>query len=402
MKLVKILIILALIFFPFGELLRFEIGKNIAIRPLEIVVGLAAAWSTIIFFTKKLYIKYSFIKPLLFFIGIGVLSLGINSVWLQPQELLASSLYLIRWTSYALLLFIVLHCDTAFKKLISKFLFVDGLLLVVFGYFQYFFYPSLKPLYHLGWDEHMYRMFSTFFDPNFAGAFFVLYFLFIAGWLYHFIQKRKKKESIILSIILLVTLLAVFLTFSRAAFLMLIAGSTVFLFLINQKRLIFAILGAIALFAISFSSQFYIENINLFREASSKARLENYSVALKIIQDRPLLGVGFNTYRYAKDLYGIQTQWTHFPSHADAGVDNSFLFVFATTGTVGFIAYVWFLLAIVTKTFIVFKKHARVSSLIILSSLAGLCINALFINSFFFPAIIFWMWMIVGLSEEKE
>lgn len=403
MSVLKLFIFSIFILFPFGELLRFEIGNNITIRPLDMMILLSALWFVVLkFFNKKQTIKSKLLKPIVCFFLVGLISLAINSIWLQTNELFASSLYLIRWISYAAIIFIILQFDTKFKKKIIALLFIDGLVILLAGYIQYFFYPSLKELYYLGWDEHMHRMFSVFFDPNFAGAFFVVYFLFVAGLLYQQIQEKKKNESIVLSIVLFFTLVALLLTFSRAALLALVVGSGIFLILINKKKLILIILAAIGIFALSFSSQFYIENINLFREASSKARLDNYAMAMKIIQDRPLLGVGFNSYRYAKESYRINSEWTNAPSHADAGVDNSFLFILATTGIFGLGAFLWIWEIILKSAYTKYKQSKNIFSLIILASFAGLGINAFFINSLFFPTLMLWIWIIVGLVEEKK
>ena len=66
---------------------------------------------------------------------------------------------------------------------------ISGSLIVLLGFIQLMFYPALRNLYYLGWDEHLYRMFSTFLDPNFAGAFFVLFTLFVID-----MSLRYKKE----------------------------------------------------------------------------------------------------------------------------------------------------------------------------------------------------------------
>jgi len=92
------------------------------------------------------------------------------------------------------------------------------------------------------------------------------------------------------------------------------------------------------LFALISSSN--VENMNLFRRTSSLARLNNYSTAIKIITGHPLLGVGFNSYRYVKEMY-IKPGLGNIPSHADAGLDNSFLFILATTGIIGLLAYLF-------------------------------------------------------------
>lgn len=403
MKIFKLFLLLILLLLPVGELLRFEIGNNITIKPLDTVVGLTAlCWFLFILLRPRYRPTRKFVTPFIIFIFLCLLSLVVNSWWLKQNQVLASSLYLFRWVAYATMPFIILQIDEKFKKQLGLFLFIDGLILVIVGYLQYFFYANLKPLYYLGWDEHMHRMFATFFDPNFAGAFFVLYFLFLAGIIYQRIKEKKpKKATIIFGIILFFTLLAVLLTFSRAAILMLIAGSGIFLWLINHKKLLLVILAAVGLFVLGFSPQFSNENMNLFREASSKARLDNYSLALKIISDKPLLGVGFNTYRYAKQSYGIQEGWTNAPSHADAGVDNSFLFVLATTGFIGFIAYLYLWFTFLKDAVIKNKKRQNIFAIIFISSSIGIFINALFINSLFFPGLMLWLWFIMGLTDKK-
>ncbi len=395
MKVLKFLTITIIILFPFGELLRFNLGNNIILKPLDIIVGITAlSWFIQTVFKKS---KPALKKEFLLFPLIALISLVINITWLKPSEFIASFLYLARWAAYASLFFVVSGLDKPFREKIKLYLAIDGLIMLALGFLQYFFFSSLKGLYYLGWDDHMYRMFSVFLDPNYAGAFFVLYFLFIAHILVipakagiQYVQKVSEHFGVdyryLLNLVLLLTLIAIFLTFSRSALLMLIGGVSVFLFMIKRKRLILILLGSILLFALIFSSKFYVENMNLFREASVKARLGNYSTSLKIIIDHPLLGVGFNTYRYAKETYGIQMGWVNAPSHADAGVDNSFLFVLATTGIIGFSAYLFLWASIVKK-----------ASPLVISSIIALFINALFINSLFFPPLMLWMWFILAL-----
>jgi O-antigen ligase len=406
MKLLKTLIVTIFILFPFGELLRFDIGNNVVIKPLDLVVGLIiACW---IFLKSRKVQSYSsklkvtagknIFFAVIAFSLIGLLSLSFNLNWLKPQEFFVSSFYLLRWVAYAGMFFVISQFDKKFKKLIIIFSFIDGLLILFFGYLQYFFYNSLKNLYYLGWDDHMHRMFSTFLDPNFTGGFLVLYFLLTAGIIQRRLQNKKGKHIVLLSLVLILTLIGIFLTFSRSALLMLIFGVITFLILINKKKLIFLLLAIILLFGIVVSPKFYDENMNLFRQASGNARLGNYTVALRIIQDRPLLGVGFNSYRYTKNLYGLDHDWTNVPSHADAGVDNSFLFVLATTGIVGLSAYIYLWYLILRKSFNVYKKN--IFAVVVISSSVGLFINALFINSLFFAPFMLWMWIIIGLMQD--
>lgn len=397
MKILQILILCILMLFPFGELLRFDIGNNIVLKPLDLSVGVTALVSLIIVATKKkkqIGHKALVIAVLIFTVFAGM-SLLVNTYWLEQYEFIASLLYLVRWGSYASIFFVVSSFDRDFKNKITKFLFLDGLIVLIFGYVQYFLFPNLKVLYSYGWDDHMYRMFSTFLDPNFMGAFLALYAFFLGGLLY----QRQEKHQRTLLIILLFTLVGIFLTFSRSALLMLLSGAIVYLSLIQRKKLLIILIAMIVSFFLIASQKFYIENMNLFREASSNARLDNYRAAVKIISDKPFLGVGFNSYRYAKDLYGINKEWVSNPSHADAGVDNSFLFVLATTGIIGLSAYlfVWFrILQGARKAF--FQKKDIIGAVLV-ASICGVFVDAMFINSLFYSSIMLWLWMLIGLVE---
>ncbi len=405
MKILKFLFILLLILFPIGEILRFDVGNNIVLKPLDFVAGITVVWWMILqaqsskFKIQNLK-KHYFILPLVSFVAIGFAALVINLAWLKPQEFIVSLLYLLRFVSYAFLLPVTLQFDKIFRRKIIFILLIDGLVILILGYFQYFFFNSLKSLYYLGWDEHKHRIFSTFFDPNFTGAFYVLYLLIIAGLLYEVYRKQKQQETIALSVLLLLTLLAVFLTFSRSALLMLIVGGITFFVLIKKKKLLFFLFGAILLFGIIASPKFHDENMNLFREASSKARVANIETALRIIQDRPILGVGFNSYRYTKSLYHLQHDWVNAPSHADAGVDNSYLFVLATTGIIGFGFYLWLWIAMIKNAFVLYHKKMMIGAIIVISSIFAIFTNALFINSLFFSPLMLWLWLEVGLIEE--
>jgi O-antigen ligase len=235
----------------------------------------------------------------------------------------------------------------------------------------------------LGWDEHMNRMFSVFFDPNFAGAFFVLFFLFLMNM---FLQKR----SLTTGLLIILTLGAVFLTFSRSALLMLIVSSCIlFTFLSRKKLIVWLLLLTIIVIGVS-SSFFDIANINLFRVVSSEARLETARNAIKIIEDHPLFGIGFNSYRYAQFRYNFRSQ-INLTSHADSSPDNSLLLVLATTGIVGFILYLYF-----------WFRLFKVVSILAIASVAGIFVDSMFINSLFYPLIMFWLWIILAFSIKNH
>lgn len=398
MGVLKIIFIFLVLLFPLGEIIRFDFGNGIAVLPNDALVGLVViSWLFWRFLNKKNPQRF-LTKPIFIFIGISFLSLIINIKTLTSFQSFVSFLYLLRWGLYAGLYFVVSDFDFNFKRKIPLFMILSGIIVVLGGYIQFFFYPSLRNLYYLGWDEHLYRMFSSFLDPNFAGSFFVLNFLLIGGIFFDYL-KDKKWERGLLGFLGMLTLLAVFLTYSRSALLMFSISVFVFLIMVGRKRWLIGFLLISAIVFILLPKAFQTEGTNFFRVVSSQARLRSAENALIIFKENPVLGVGFNAYRYAQHRYGFLKGEKWQISHGGAGADNSFLFVLATTGVVGFIAYLYLWIKI-------FQSNIKASikgyiSLVVIASCLGLFVNALFINSLFYPFIMEWMWILIGLRENK-
>jgi len=412
----KVLIIIFAIFFlilfPLGEFLRIDLPNNIAVTGTDAGVIILILFCICKAAYDRLRIedsgqagmtkKWNVLKPLAIFLTVCLISLLYNLPHLKQNEFLVAFLYLLRFTCYASFYFIVTSLPQAVKKTLSSFMIASGFFLLVIGYVQYFFYPSLRNLYYLGWDEHLYRMFGSFFDPNFFGAFLVLYFLFVLNQVIPCravtnVPKRFAKQlrhPVFLILVLLGTLIAIVLTYSRSAYLMLVVGLvTFFLFKKPSKKIILYSLIFISVSFISFFSLTkYSEGTNLFRINSTKARITTSQNALIIFEKNPLLGVGFNAYRYAQERYGFTKQNDTIADHGAAGADNSFLFVLATTGIIGFLAYanLW------GKIFVLNKKRA-----LVISSMTALFFDAFFINSLFYPFIVVWMWVIIGIESKS-
>ncbi len=399
MGIFKIIFSLLILSFPIAEIGRFQFQNGVAVSINDIfLTALIIFWIGYHFINKKTVTRNTLTKPVLVFIGIASISLLLNIQHLSFMNFLISFLYLLRWAMYVLLFFIVREFDKKFKNKIPYLLLFSGSLVVTAGYIQYFFYPSLKNLFYLGWDEHLYRMFSSFLDPNFAGTFFVIFFIFILGLIYQYLKNSLVNKAIVLSLLDLLVLIAIYLTYSRSAFIMLIISLSIFLFLVGKWRLIIFTLIGLLLIVFVVPKSFQTEGTNLLRTFSSNQRIESSQVALKIFQSSPLYGVGFNAYRYAQNKYGLNNEiWQ--VTHSGAGTDNSFLFVLATTGIVGLGAYLYLLLSL----FRIAKKNLKnnVFSIILFSSLVGLIFNSLFINSLFYVFVLEWVWIEASLIENK-
>ena len=400
MGILKVFFSLFIILFPIAETGRIQFSNGVSFSVNDIFLfALIASWVVYIFRKKSKLNKAFLKKPIFIFFSIALISLLVNFQNLSIDKFLVSFLYLLRWVSYVLLYFIVIEFDKKFKEKISYLLLFSGGIFVLLGFIQYFFYPSLANLFYLGWDEHLYRMFSSFLDPNFAGAFFVLYFLYTFVFIKKFIEKKDIRKTLIVLLFSLLSVSAVYLTYSRSAFLMLILSIIVLLFLLRKKRLIFFAIGVMFLLVFLAPRSFKSEGTDLLRMTSSYERISSVQAAVNIFTKSPVIGVGFNAYRYALNRYANMDNSVWQVTHSGGGTDNSFLFVLATTGVIGLISYFF----LMYKIFKLGKDNLKKNSfsIILISSIIGLSIDSLFVNSLFFVFIMEWMWILAGLTESS-
>lgn len=406
MVVLKIIFVIFLGLLSLGEIVRFDLGNNFSIKPVDIAaVILFTAWIPQAF--KKWGIESDkLFTPILSVVAIMCISLVINIKNFSGSEIFVGISYILRWILYVSLFFIVKDFSKKFKEKIIYLLLVVGALFTMLGFIQYFFYSNLRNLYYLGWDEHMYRMFSTFLDPNFAGAFFVLFFIFSLSILLYFFKNNRIERIWLMGLVVFFSLISIFLTFSRSALIMLFSSMIIFSILTKKIYWIFGFALISFVFILISSKSFNVENINLFRIASAEARIDSAKIAVLIIKNNPLFGIGFNTYRYAQIRYGFRNQINSNVSHADAGTDNSFLFITATAGIIGLIFYLNLLWAILKKTYVNYKKYKdkdiqKYIGLIIVASVGGIIVDSFFINSLFYSFILIWMWVLLGLTESN-
>lgn len=409
MVLLKILTVILILAFPLGELGRFNIYNEISSTINDVLVGLLLlAWLPYLILRGKLseISKRQLAKPILIFISVAFLSLFLSYNNLKVQEFLASFLYLLRFVSYAGIYFIISGFDLKFRRKILQLMIISGTIVVSLGFIQYFLYPNLRNLYYLGWDEHLYRLFSSFLDPNFASSIISLFLILLLSLLF-LGGIENKKIRIILVIISIFAFIALLLTYSRGGYLMFIASIYTLFMILGRKRYIVILIGVFVFGLILLPKDFGGEGVRLLRTESIIARSEYVGNAIVIFRDNPVLGVGFNSYRYAQHRYGFIDDFSLKVSHAGAGTDNSFLFVLATTGIVGFASYIflWFKILKISSGALQVSAQNRfekaMACAVIVSSV-GIFANAFFINSLFYPFIMEWMWILIGLNSSAS
>lgn len=109
-------------------------------------------------------------------------------------------------------------------------------------------------------------------------------------------------------------------------------------------------------------------------------------------QKYPLLGVGFNAYRYGLREMNLGNE-QFLRSHGSSGNDASLLHVAATTGVIGLTFYIFFIFSLL--------KSSYPKNPLLFSAVGGLLIHSLFSNSLFYPPILAWV-MLMTLGFKKD
>lgn len=384
-----------LFIFPIAEVGKINIGFfSFSINDFFVLIFL------VLLITKyKQILRSNLFKPIAIFVALAALSLLINLQNYSLQNSLVAFLYIVRWVSYSGLYFALSMENKENIQKIKTFLLLPISLFIIFGALQFIFYQNLRNLFYLGWDEHLYRLFSTFFDPNFAAAFLCICFLFLFDYSRHFFNTKKYFLLAITFFMTILSFVEIFLTYSRSGLIMLAIGIISYLILSKKVKLLFLILFLFLITLIFSPKSFSTEGTNIFRIASSEARIQSAELATTIIQKNPIFGVGFNAYRYTLRKYGYLKGDNWQSTHAGAGTDNSFLFVWATAGILGLLSYIFLLYKMFYLAQGKFKQNKF--SIVFVSILIAVIIDSLFINSLFYVYIMEFVWIFAAITERS-
>ncbi|EKE00465.1 MAG: hypothetical protein ACD_22C00014G0005 [uncultured bacterium] len=347
---IKYLLYLSILIWPFGLFLFFKIPQlNQNIYLLDLVVGSLAVLFLLSKKNRQELIKSDLFKPLALLSFSLVASFLLNLNGKTHQELLSTLFYSARFVCYPFLFFIAKKQDQ--KDLLSVSIFAVCLFFL-FAILQYLFLPDLRFFKLLGFDDHYYRLAGTLLDPNFAGA--IISVVAIATLYYSNFS------------LLLITLIALGLTFSRASYVSFIS-TAVALGVYTKKTKTLLLIGLLGII-IYLSPKPFGEGVNLLRTFSIFSRLSSWQTGLQLFLAKPIFG------------WGLQK----------IAIDNSFIYLLATTGLVGFTAFICLLKTI----YVNIKPLNRLLLFVIL-------VHSLFNNSLYFIWIYFFFWLILAL-EFKE
>lgn len=372
-----------------GQLIKIPVGTHGGMVLLDATTGVLCLVGL---FQIKGHLKKppEFIITALFFILIALFSLIATPLYLTTAEYLTSFFYTIRFFLYIFLGWLILSGAFTFislKQNIHHVLLFSGVGLAILGLLQFIFLPDLQFLSRNGWDPHYFRTVSTFLDPNFLGSYLVLTLTLI-------VAHPKGVLNRHFGILTVLVYLALLTTFSRGAYLAFLTAFGTLSILNKSAKLGFATILLFAGLILGFSTyqRLVAQPRGIDRTQSAEFRLDTWQQGLKLFQTHPVLGVGFNTYRYALRQYDLADE-KFLSSRGASSNDSSLLYVASTTGGVGLVSYLLFLSSLL---------RIGPQNPILLSGLLGLTIQSFFANTLFYPPLFLWIILLGAKSPSAK
>ncbi len=371
----SVLILISLIA---GQLLKIPNSSEGGLTLLDLCVAILIIWG-IPNLKFRLQKPPLWIKTAGLFLAVMFISLAFSPLKLSLSQYGLSFSYALRFAAYLSLGWIAYSGGfPKLKEQIPLVLICAGSIMAVLGFGQLLLFPNLSSLVVNGWDPHYLRVVSTLLDPNFLGGFLTLIFLTILSF------SRPPFRRALLAIIYA----AILLTFSRSAYLSFGITLLTFSFLRKSPKMALVTLflvGGLGLGYLGYQSA-VAQPRGINRQQSAQYRVDSWQTGWKMFTSAPVLGVGFNAYRYALTEYNLApTMFTQ--SRGASANDSSLLFVLSTTGIIGFLAFLFFLTSL-----------ARQNTLL-LAGLAGIVAQSFFINSLFYPWMLIWLVLTVVQGE---
>jgi len=295
------------------------------------------------------------------------------------------------------------------QKLINGFFerfFLLSFFVVFLGFLQFYLVPSLATFStEGGLDPHEGRMLGTWLDPNFFGGFVAFLLPFLLGYIS---RVQKQSWKILFWIFWVISLFALFLTFSRSAYLA--AGTGLFFYFLfqNPKILVIAVFVSFLGLSINERAQQRVESLMgtfaavLFQDTdeidpTAIHRIKSWSGALGLWQKYPIFGIGYNTYRFKASEEGLVDE-NYFSS---GGSDSTLLTILVTTGVFGLILFLFFLGKVLWVAWSGFWETRDNLFWGFFCSMCSLLVHAVFVNSLLFP-FVFLTWICIAALLENE
>jgi hypothetical protein len=349
-----------------GQVLRFS-GTNLYLFDLVIIVSNIYLLGFLIK-KQKFYINKTFLIFLFFSIFTLIITFFRVQGFLLFEQLFTLSFWL-RFNLYFIfgyLIFNLIRYKYLEFEVLKVVLTYNLYILIFLNFVQFYFLRDISFMAEYGFDPHTQRLTGFFLDPNFMG-FYLILFLFLN----EFYLKKKFLSYLIL--------FQIILTDSRSAFLTLVLFLSLYLLLNFQKSLLLIFFSIILFFFSNLDARF---NHLIASNDSASLRIESWANAIEVYSFASNFGIGFNNYRNYLIGFNLISPDNYFLNSSNYS-DSSLLSVLAFSGILGLFIFVCLLLS--------FMKNFRTSLLLLL-----IFFNSLIINSLFFPATAFLIFLILN------
>lgn len=412
----KRLLYLTLVVLPFGKALRIPLlesnGKFISLFPFD-VLSFCLAIACAIHYWKQRHApsrRPSIASPVTVFILWSSITLLLNAIYfhLHFKDALFGSLYLLRWIEYIAFYYAAVEIVTAEPAEASKllkFLFGGALAFSIFGIIQSVALPDFALLLnpearpYIDYDPQGHRLVSTFLDPNITAAY-ILFFAILALSFYMNGRKRWLLPFLTLFVALVLTLSrggALGFLMAGAALMMLTGGAKA------RRAIIIAavvlVVLAAALYQVLAPQLVEMERFSI-SDHSAMMRIEDWLVAISIVHDNPVMGIGFNTFGFISPMYGLERE-----GGMAFGFPGDLLLMLTLTGIVG----LFFYLRIYWKAFFAMRKLSNRSLAFddrplgrgLMAGMIGLLVSSCFTTVILYPEIMAVVWTLIGIVYSR-
>lgn len=260
------------------------------------------------------------------------------SVWSSPDKGFSFYNYYHLMGRYILLYYLVIHNTYSLeqaKRLVWAMLASAGVV-ALYGFYQYYFGFAVSAAVWVDGEQFpdlKMRVFSTLENPNLLAGFLVIMMAVAAGMGYR-AEAKGSKALVALLIAALGSCLV--LTYSRGAWLSLLAVIGVYALICNRKALWLLLVVPIVLFFAHAAVLERILSIMNPTDTSSTLRLALWESTWAMIMDNPFLGIGWGSY------WMVYPEYDFFVQNASVKIfhaHNMYLNIAAEIGIPGFIAF---------------------------------------------------------------
>ncbi|MDD5069934.1 MAG: O-antigen ligase family protein [Candidatus Omnitrophica bacterium] len=200
---------------------------------------------------------------------------------------------------------------------------------------------------------------------------------------------KNKMQFFLSGCVVVLLFVNLYLTHSRGAILALAVGIVTFVFLLPQKKIKLSLFLGLSILILSF---FIIPQArNVVAEMAARAdggRLLIWKGAIKIFLKSPFFGSGLGTFMVRIQDFGLEPLYAH----------NCYLQLLAESGIFSFIAFIWFILAILFKSFKKALYSFDLLSNVFLSAFIVILVHSFFDTQLYSLKLSALFWIIASLT----